>query len=43
MNTPTIDTSFFRLFGAGEQEARRILDAALSKGGDYADIFSSTQ
>lgn len=39
MNTPTIDTSFFRLFGAGEQEARRILDAALSKGGDYADIF----
>ena len=39
MNTTAIDTSFFRLFGTGESEARKILAVALSKGGDYADIF----
>ena len=39
MSTPTIDTSYYSLFGIEPDDARRLLSAALSKGGDYADIF----
>ena len=39
MNTANIDTNFYRLFGTDPSDARRLLSAALSKGGDYADIF----
>ena len=39
MNTANIDTNFYRLFGTEPSDARRLLSAALSKGGDYADIF----
>ena len=35
----TIDTSYYSLFGIAPDTAGRILRAALSKGGDYADIF----
>lgn len=33
------DTSFYNIFGTEPDTARAILSAALSKGGDYADIF----
>ena len=39
MNTANIDTNFYRLFGTDPSDARRLLSAAMSKGGDYADIF----
>ena len=39
MNSSRPDTSYSGIFGIGPSEARRLLSAALSKGGDYADIF----
>ena len=39
MSTSSINTDYYRIFGTGPSEARRLLSAALSKGGDYADIF----
>ena len=35
----TLDTSYYSLFGIAPDTAGRILRAAISKGGDYADIF----
>ncbi len=34
-----MDEQYFRLFGTGPSEAAKLLAQALSKGGDYADIF----